>query len=164
MTAVPCSSSNHVDNCRTCSALFVAGLILLIGAGQHLRADLRRARAEPNLEKRSALALLNASETLKSIRAIYDRGEIEQVAAAVVEIEESVRLAADSLAATGKDPRRSPKWFKRAEIETRDLERKLEGLQQQMSFTDRHLIEKVKATVQRVHDELLRGLMEGKKK
>ena len=163
MTAAPCSSSNHVDNCRTCSALFVAGLILLIGAGQH-RADLRGARAEPNLENRSALALLSASETLKSIRAIYDRGEIEQVAAAVVEIEESVRLAADSLAATGKDPRRSPKWFKRAEIETRDLERKLEGLQQQMSFTDRYLIESVKSTVERIHDELLRGLMEGKRK
>jgi len=163
MTAVPCSSSNHVDNCRTCSALFVAGLILLIGAGQH-RADLRGARAEPNLENRSALALLSASETLKSIRAIYDRGEIEQVAAAVVEIEESVRLAADSLAATGKDPHRSPKWFKRAEIETRDLERKLEGLQQQMSFTDRYLIESVKSTVERIHDELLRGLMEGKRK
>jgi hypothetical protein len=33
-----------------------------------------------------------------------------------------------------------------------------------MSYTDRALLDKVKARVQQVHDELLLGLMEGKKK
>ena len=33
-----------------------------------------------------------------------------------------------------------------------------------MSYTDRPLLDRVKARVQQVHDELLLGLMEGKKK
>ena len=35
-------------------------------------------------------------------------------------------LGWDSLESTGKDPRKSPKWFKHAEIETRDLLKKIE--------------------------------------
>jgi hypothetical protein len=65
---------------------------------------------------------------------------------------------------TGKDPRKSPKWFKQAEIETRSLLRRIETLQQQMSFSDRELLDKTKAKVQQVHDDLLVGLMEGKHK
>jgi len=80
------------------------------------------------------------------------------------EIEESVNLAEESLAAAGKNPRKSPKWFKRAEIETRDLVRKLEGFQQQMSFADRHVLERARTTVQPVHDQLLMGLMDGTRK
>ena len=33
-----------------------------------------------------------------------------------------------------------------------------------MSFNDRPMLEKVKAKVQQVHDDLLVGLMEGKRK
>jgi hypothetical protein len=140
--------------------LAVAALVLL-ALGCPLRADLKRARAERNLEKRSGLALQNAAAAFQSIRDAYERGETEHVAAGAAEIEESVNLAHDSLTATGKDPRKSPKWFKRAEIDTRDLLRKLDGLQQQMSFLDRHLLDRVKASVQQVHDELLIGLMQG---
>jgi hypothetical protein len=129
-----------------------------------LRADLTRANAERNLEKRSKLALDNAMAAYQSARAAYDKGDNAAVAAAADEIEESVELAYTSLKNTGKDPRRSPKWFKRAEIDTRDLLRKLEGFQQEMSFADRPVLDKVKAKIQQVHDELLLGLMEGKKK
>ena len=57
---------------------------------------------------------------LKRARAAYEKGENDEVAAALAEIQESVDLAYTSLTKTGKDPRRSPKWFKKAEIETRD--------------------------------------------
>jgi hypothetical protein len=73
-------------------------------------------------------------------------------------------LAHKSLNATGKDPRKSPKWFKKAEIETRDLLRKLESFQHQMGFEDRPLVDKAKAAITQVHDDLLVGLMQGKKK
>ena len=100
----------------------------------------------------------------KAVRTAYERGENEQVATAASEIEESVKLAHSSLTATGKDPRKSPKWFKQAEISMRDLLRRLDDFQQQMSFSDRPLLDKVKATVQHVHDDVLQGLMQGKKK
>ena len=79
-------------------------------------------------------------------------------------MQESVDLAYDSLKSTGKDPRRNPKWFKPAEIQTRDLLRKVESLQLDMNFQDRPMMDKLKARLQQVHEDLLQGLMEGKKK
>ena len=129
-----------------------------------LQADLKRARAEANLEKRSQLALENAMQAYQGARAAYEKGETAKVTEAVAEIEESVQLAGDSLRETGKDPRRNPKYFKKAEIGTRDLLRKLDNFQQEMDFTERPALDKVKAAVQQVHDDLLLGLMEGKHK
>jgi RNA polymerase-interacting CarD/CdnL/TRCF family regulator len=129
-----------------------------------LHADLQRAMAEPNLEKRSQLALDNATASYKHARAAYEKGELDDVAAAAKEFQESIDLAFTSLTKTGKDPRRSPKWFKKAEIETRDLLRRLESFQQEMSFSDRPLLDPAKNRLTQVHDELLVGLMEGKRK
>ena len=143
---------------------FGAVLILSLTLAGSLYADLKRALAEKNLEKRSGLALENASTAFQIARAAYERGENEQVAGALAEVQESVNLAYTSLKATGKDARKSPKWFKRAELDTRQLLRKLENFHDAMSFSDRALIGTVKATVQQVHDEVLRELMEGKKK
>ncbi len=129
-----------------------------------LHADLKQAMAEPNLEKRSKLALDNAAAVYQAARSAYQKGDNEHVGTAAAEIQQSVDLAYSSLNQTGKNPRKSPKWFKRAEIETRDLLRKLESFEQEMSFTERPVLEKVKARVQEVHDDLLLGLMEGRKK
>ena len=127
-------------------------------------ADLKQALAETNLERRSKLALDNAEAAYQALRAAYGQGDSQQVSAAAGEIQESVELAYTSLKATGKDPRKSPKWFKRAEIETRDLLRRLDSFQQQMSFDDRPVLDPVKGKIQQVHDSLLVGLMEGKHK
>jgi hypothetical protein len=141
----------------------VAALFAIAGTAV-LQADLKKAQAEPDLEKRSKLALDNAFAAYQAARDAYQKGEMEQVQAGIDEIEQSVDLAYQSLNDTGKNPRRSPKWFKSAELATRDLARRLASFQDQMSYTDRPLLDRVKARVQQVHDELLLGLMEGKKK
>lgn len=143
--------------------VWIAAFAALALAGA-VRADLKTAMAEPNLEKRAQLALENARSAYKAAREAYDKGENSQVEAAVREIEESVDLAYTSLTKTGKDPRRSPKHFKKAEIETRELMKHLEAFENAMSFADRPVLEKVKAKVQQAHDDLLLGLMEGKRK
>ena len=129
-----------------------------------VRADIKHILAEPNLEKRSQMALDNASLAYKAARAAYEKGDNEQVTAGIAEMQESVEVAYASLMQTGKDPRRSPKWFKKAEIETRDLLKRLDAFDHDMSFNDRPKLEAVKAKVQQVHDDLLVGLMEGKRK
>ena len=145
------------------TALFLAAVANVRGAGT-TPGRLDQVRAEPNLEKRSALALENAVNALKQAREAYDTGEIARVTAKVGEVQESVELAYSSLMATGKDPRKNAKWFKRAEIQTRDLLRSMDSLQHDMSFDDRALLDKPKERVQQVHDDLLTGLMEGKRK
>ena len=138
--------------------------MLILAMAGVARADLDQVRAEPNLEKRSKLALDNASTALKDAREAYNAGDLTAAAAKVDEIEQSVGLAFTSLVQTGKNPRKSPRWFKQAEVETRQLGRRLEDFQQQMSFSDRTILDKARAKVQQVHDDLLTGLMEGKKK
>lgn len=137
---------------------------LLLAACSTMRADLDQARAEPNLERRSKLALDNAESALKAAREAYRSGDSSGVEAKAEEIEQSVDLAYHSLVETGKNPRQSPKWFKQAEMETRELTRKLDDLQHEMSYSERPAFDKVKSRVQQVHDDLLKGLMEGKRK
>ncbi len=137
---------------------------IALAAGPCVLADLTKARAEQNLERRSKIALDNAAAELQAARESYRNGDSEKVAAHVAEVGESVDLAYESLKQTNKDPRRSPKWFKNAEISTRNLLRKLDTFQQDMSFNERAGLDQVKARIQQVHDEVLVGLMEGKKR
>ena len=144
-------------------------ILMLLGFGMisapGLRpADLKVALAEHDMGKRSKLALDNAGTALKEAREAYQKGDDPALAAAALEIEESVGLAWDSLESTGKNPRKSPRWFKPAEIETRNLLKKLDALQHDIGFEDRPVLDKAKARLQKVHDDLLKGLMEGKSK
>ena len=139
-----------------------AVVAVLLAAGISASADLAGVKAEPNLEKRSRLALENADRALKDAREAYNKGEMKQAEDLVAEVRESVALAGISLKETGKDPRKSPKWFKRAEIQTRDLIRKLDAFDREMNVADRPMLAEAKAKVQQVHDDLLVGVMEGK--
>jgi hypothetical protein len=125
--------------------------------------DLARLQSEPSLEKRARAALNNAEEALKHARDAYKNGDTAAAEPRLEEVEQSVELADSTLKQTGKNPSRSPKHFKYAELRTRDLLRKLDGFRDDMSVADRPAIERVIATVQKIHDALLEGIM-GKKK
>jgi hypothetical protein len=125
--------------------------------------DLTAVRQEPNLERRSELALDNADAALTSAREAYKAGDFERTHTEAMEVEESVTLAYDSLQETGKDPRRSPKFFKRAEMATRQLLRRIDGLIETMSVADRSALLMVRDRVSEVHDDLLNGVMKKKK-
>ncbi len=137
-------------------------LLAMMAAFAPLRADLAQARAEPNLDKRAMLALDNAAQALTQAREAYGKGDNKAVAALAGEVRESVELAEASLRETGRNPRKQPKWFKRAENSTRELLRRLNGFQEAMDLADRPMLEAVKAKVQQVHDDLLREVLEGK--
>jgi len=143
---------------------FVLALALTLAGGAAASTELDAVRAEANLEKRSKLALDNAASALRSAREAYQAGDTATVTSKADEIGESVDLAYNSLTETGKNPRKSPKWFKHAEMETRELTRRLEDFAQQMNYSDRAILDKTRARVEQVHDELLTGLMEGRKK
>ena len=124
-----------------------------------LAIDLGTVKNEPNLEKRSELALDYAGTQLTAANEAYGKGNLDQVKSSIVELEASVDLAYDSLAGTGKDARRNPKFFKRAEMSTRQLLRRLNGMMESMSLNDRSLLEHARDRVSEVHDALLTGVM-----
>ena len=142
----------------------IMAALLALSAAAPLRADLKKALAEPDLGKRSKLALDNAFAAYQAARDAYRKDDMQQTQASIDEVGQSVDLAYQSLDDTGKNPRKSPTWFKKAELATRDLSRRLASFEDEMSYPDRPMLEKLKARVQQVHDDLLLGLMEGKKK
>ena len=78
------------------------------------------------------------------------------------ELRDSVDLAYQSLVDSGKSARRSPKFFKRAELKTRELMRRLEGLVQAVDSDDRTFVESVRDRVSKVHDDLIKDIMQKK--
>jgi len=128
-----------------------------------LLADMAKVSAEPNLEKRSQAALVYASETLSESRKAYSAGDMEKAASLLDEVEKAVLFSETSLKESGKDPNRSPKYFKDAEIKTGQLLRRLDGFSQDMNVADRPMADKVKDTVQQVHDRILLSIMTKKK-
>jgi hypothetical protein len=128
-----------------------------------LAIDLAGVKAEPNLEKRSERALDYANSALDAARDAYGRGEFEPYQAQLNEVSASVDIAYEALEQTGKDPRRNPRAFKRAEMRTRELLRRIEGLVQAVNYADREAVEKVQERVAAVHDNLLEGIMSKRK-
>lgn len=140
----------------------MAWLWIALLAAQLYALDLGTIKKEPNLERRSDLALQYANSALDTARDAYTAGDLDKTGAAIEEVGSSVDLAYDSLGQTGKDPRRSPKFFKRAEMSTRQLLRRLDGMIESMSVADRLVAEKVRGRVADIHENLLKGIMKKK--
>lgn len=124
--------------------------------------DLASVKLEQNPEKRSELALENATSAMDAARDASSAGDIQKVKAALTELADSVELAHQSLSESGKNARRSPKYFKRAELKTRELMRRLEGLAQAIDPNERPFVEGIRDRVSKVHDELLQEIMQKK--
>jgi hypothetical protein len=125
--------------------------------------DLASVKSEANLEKRSELALDHANVSLDAARDDYNAGNVGKTQTELEEMCDSVDVAYDALTNTGKDPHRDPKFFKRAELRTNELLRRLESLAPGMSGLD-GTMENVRARISAVHDNLLKGIMTKKKK
>src|SRR5277367_2846444 len=88
--------------------------------------DLAAIKLEPNLERRSERAIDNASAAMDMARDASSAGELEKAKGALEEVRDSVDLSYQSLVDSGKSARRNPKFFKRAELKTRILMRRLD--------------------------------------
>jgi hypothetical protein len=124
--------------------------------------DLAAIKLEPNLERRSERALENASAAMDLAREVAGANDTEKLKPALEDVRDSVDLAYQSLLDAGKSARRNPKFFKRAELKTRELMRRLEGLAQAVDAEDRTLVVSVRDRVSKVHDDLIKDIMQKK--
>ena len=138
-------------------------LVSMVIAGSGMAADLTAVTAEPNLEKRSEKAIGNAGTALDAARAGYQAGDREKFNAGLEELLASVELAKKSLDESGKNARRSPKYFKKAEISLRKLNLRIDNFRIEVSVEDRGGIAKILERSVHIRDELLDAIM-GKQK
>jgi hypothetical protein len=139
------------------------GLLWSISSASLWAIDLNSVQQEPNLEKRNQLAIECANSALDAARSAYRANDLDKTRASLDEAGEAVSLAYSSLKQTGKKARQNPKYFKRTELATREMLRRIEGMAESMSYEDRSLTDKLRERVARVHDNLLQDIM-GKKK
>ena len=125
--------------------------------------DLASVRQEPNLEKRNQLAIEFANSALDAARTAYQSNDLDKTRASLDEVGEAVSLAYSSLKQTGKEARRDPKFFKKTELATRQILRRIDGMAEGMNFEDRSLVDKLRERVTAIHENLLQDIMSKKK-
>lgn len=123
--------------------------------------DLAEVKAETNLEKRAEKALIFAGELVTEMRTELDRNDVEKIKDQLQEFRAAVDLSVESLDATGKNARKNPKHFKRAEARLRELQRRLDTLRRDMSFDDRPVLDGVKEHVAKQIDALVQATLRG---
>jgi hypothetical protein len=144
----------------SCSKIIAALFVLMCVVP--VRADLAKAQAEPNLQRRAHLALDNASAQMKAASEAYKTGDWDKTKAALEEMRQSVDLAYESLKAAGKTPRNSAP-HKNLEIRTRELLKNFDGLRERMAFEERERVAPIFSHIQQVHDEVLEAILAPKK-
>ena len=115
--------------------------------------------AEDNLEKRSDLALKEAETELTSATKAYSSGDLKAFEAHIDTVGDLTQLSLKSLQDSGKRARKSPKYFKRAELKLRGLLRRLDTLEREVSAEDRPPVEKLKSLVSATHEQILSDIM-----
>ncbi len=127
-----------------------------------LALDLTTARNEPNLEKRSELAMKNADTALTSLRDAAQKGDDAMLKAAMDEVRDSVNMALLSLEQSKANPRRSSS-YKKAEMTTEQLVRRLDSILQTLSIVDQEAIKPLRVHVADAHEQILTEIMKKKK-
>jgi hypothetical protein len=141
---------------RLITAMWMFAAVLLVPAWG---ADLAAVRNEPNLERRSDLALEQANLLIDEIRAAYKEAKLDDYKARLRDLVAAVELSHESLRATGKSARKSPKYFKRAELKTRALLKRIDTLEKDVSFDDREPVVEAKKRIEAINDDLVVQIM-----
>jgi len=125
--------------------------------------DLEAVKKEPDLQKRSDMALDAAMEALKEARALpTEGGSVDDLQKRMDTMIEAVELSLKSLRDTGKRPNKLTRYYKRGELKTREMQKQIENLVQALAFDSRPPAEKAQARLAVLHDEFLFGVMSGK--
>ena len=104
--------------------------------------------------KRAELALSLADESFDSAKTNYHNGEIHQGDVALDNMTAALNACVESVAVANK-----AKFYKRAEMKVAMLQRRLSGLMDDISITERGWAEQTARRVEEIHSKLLDGVM-----
>lgn len=124
--------------------------------------DIAALKSEPDLEKRSELALADADQQIDDARSAYAAGNDKAAMAALDELTMAVDVSYDALEHAHTPPRKS-KYYKRAELKVRALMRRLNSFRDEVSFDARSQVETTIKKLSDVHDQLIADIMSKKK-
>jgi hypothetical protein len=104
-------------------------------------------------EKRYMAAFQAANKAIDASRAAgMDKQELDTAAG---EVEKVLEI----LESTGKPPYKNAKHYKKAELKTREILRRIDTLLRDAGVDERDILQTAHDRVQRVHEKLLEGVM-----
>lgn len=131
------------------------GALLMLGAalafGQSFLKDLK---AEPNPAKRADKALGFADEAFASADELYNKGDVHEGDAQLDYMTRALQECVQSLQAAHK-----PYLYKKAELRVALLQRKLNGMMDDIGTEQRGWAEYTSRKLDEIHDVLLEGVM-----
>lgn len=125
-------------------------------------ANIDAVKSEPDLERRSELALATADKQIDAAKEALNGGDDKAQQQALVDVQELVNVSYDALEHSNRAPRKS-KYYKNAEMKVTALLRRLSSFRDQVGFESREAVESVIKQVSHVHDELLAAIMSKRK-
>ena len=130
----------------------------LLAAAVAVSASAQSFLAELNSEhdpgKRAEMALSFADELFDSARTDYQKGDVHDGDAMLDKMTAALKACVDSVAVANK-----PKFYKKAEMKVATLQRRLSGLMDDISVTERGWAEQTSRRVEEIHSKLLDGVM-----
>lgn len=132
----------------------VLGLALL-GASLRGQSLVEELRTEHDPGRRSEKALALADEAFDGARGFYGKGEIKKGDAQLDNMTQALRECAESLATM----HHGGGHYKKAEMRVSTLQRRLQGLLDDIDLQDRGWAEYIARKVDEIHDQLLAGVM-----
>lgn len=104
-------------------------------------------------EKKYMAAFLAANQAIDASRAAgIDKAELDKAAG---EVEKVLQVLVD----TGKPPYKNAKHYKKAELKTREILRRIDTLLRDAGVDERAALQSAHDRVQHVHEKLLEGVM-----
>lgn len=135
--------------------MFEASLVFLICAATlQAQSVLSELQAEQNPQKRSEKALIFADAAFENAHDYYLKGEIEKGDAQLENMTKALNQCVVSLNEAHKG-----RYYKKAEMNVANLQRRLEGLLSDLSVQKRGWAEYTSRKLDEIHDKLLNGVM-----
>jgi hypothetical protein len=136
---------------RTLQAGLLAAAFTLSASAQSFLAELK---LERDPAKRADLALSFADESFDSAKTNYHKGEIHDGDVALENMTAALNACVESVAAANK-----AKFYKKAEMKVALLQRRLSGLMDDLSITERGWADQTARRMEEIHSKLLDGVM-----
>ncbi len=129
--------------------LLIAGLPLV-----HAQSLLTELKAEHDPAKRSELALNFADTAFDNAREFYSKGEIQKGDAQLEDMTNALNECVVSLGIAHK-----ARFYKKAELKVAYLQRRMQGLLDDIEVQQRGWAEYTQRKLEEIHDKLLDGVM-----
>lgn len=124
---------------------------MLLAFGQAPGDDMK---AEHDPARRSEMALTIADTAFDNARDFYIKGDFEKGDAQLEDMTNALNECVDSLSAAHK-----AKFYKRAELKVAYLQRRMQGLVDDIELQQRGWAEQTQRRLEEIHDKLLDGVM-----